>query len=456
MSNDPTVGGISLHAFGVKSWRESVDTSSSLPTDGNIDGDARVCRDTRTVWVWGAGGWQEGASGLQGIQGDKGDKGDKGDTGNTGAAGVAGPQGVKGDPGDVGPAGSTGATGAVGNAGAQGPQGLTGLTGAQGIQGIKGDTGAVGATGAQGPAGPAPSGAANLVLATPDGIPGISSLRALVPLDIPIFGASGVSHSRGAVPDPGSAQGHIRYLSEDAQWTDPFAGPPLSPATYPGLLVWLNATALNLNDGDAISSFTDQSGHGNHFVQATPAERPIFKVNIVGGEPVARFDGVDDFLQSTNPLSLSTFSIFIVFYSSSAGSMIYEHSPNVNSNPGSFLFTDASDTIAVLRGSNKTARDYVVTPGNWGVSNWIIACHSFGGTHRTHRLYVNGSLPFLSPAASGDPGTGLVSDILYLASRGGVGLFAPIDVPDVLVFTPQLTTTQEREVMRYLQNKNEL
>jgi hypothetical protein len=40
-------------------------------------------------------------------------------------------------------------------------------------------------TGVQGPAGPLPSGAQNLVLATPDGSSGISSLRALVAADLP-------------------------------------------------------------------------------------------------------------------------------------------------------------------------------------------------------------------------------------------------------------------------------
>jgi hypothetical protein len=49
----------------------------------------------------------------------------------------------------------------------------------------QGAAGAAGAAGAPGPAGPAPSGAANLVIATPNGSSGTSSLRALVTADLP-------------------------------------------------------------------------------------------------------------------------------------------------------------------------------------------------------------------------------------------------------------------------------
>jgi hypothetical protein len=50
---------------------------------------------------------------------------------------------------------------------------------------IENSTGPAGAPGSPGAPGPAPSGAQNLVLATPDGSAGVSSLRALVPSDVP-------------------------------------------------------------------------------------------------------------------------------------------------------------------------------------------------------------------------------------------------------------------------------
>jgi len=86
-----------------------------------------------------------------------------------------------------------------------------------------GPTGAVGSTGATGPAF-SPTGAANLIFATPNGSTGTASLRALVPTDYPVFGASGSLHTIGAVPDPGGSTGSTRYLREDGNWVVPAGG----------------------------------------------------------------------------------------------------------------------------------------------------------------------------------------------------------------------------------------
>jgi hypothetical protein len=64
------------------------------------------------------------------------------------------------------------------------------------------------------------------VFAAPAGSTGAPSFRPLVGTDVPVFGASGSSHSQGAVPDPGATAGTTRFLREDATWavatgTDP-------------------------------------------------------------------------------------------------------------------------------------------------------------------------------------------------------------------------------------------
>ena len=59
---------------------------------------------------------------------------------------------------------------------------------------------------------------ANYFLAAPNGAAGAPSMRAIVPADIPVFVASGVSAATGAVPSPGTTAGTTRYLREDATW----------------------------------------------------------------------------------------------------------------------------------------------------------------------------------------------------------------------------------------------
>ncbi len=70
-------------------------------------------------------------------------------------------------------------------------------------------------------------------------------------------------------------------------------GVPWSPLAL-SPLIWLDATQLGLDDGDPVASFTDLSGNGNHFVQATPANQPIFRTSGINGIASVQSDGVDD------------------------------------------------------------------------------------------------------------------------------------------------------------------
>src|SRR5262245_37132262 len=76
------------------------------------------------------------------------------------------------------------------------------------------------------------------------------------------------------------------------------ASKAFTPADVSGLVVWLRADALGLNDGDPVGTWTDGSGNGRDLTQATAAKKPTYKTNIVNGKPVVRFDGVDDRLKA--------------------------------------------------------------------------------------------------------------------------------------------------------------
>lgn len=61
----------------------------------------------------------------------------------------------------------------------------------------------------------------NIQKTPPSAIP---TFRRIVPSDLPVFGPSGPHHAQGAVPDPGSTAGVVRYLREDATWDNPGGG----------------------------------------------------------------------------------------------------------------------------------------------------------------------------------------------------------------------------------------
>jgi hypothetical protein len=61
---------------------------------------------------------------------------------------------------------------------------------------------------------------------------------------------------------------------------------------------WVDANAISQLSGTTVSSWSDLSGNGNNFAQATSSRRPTFQDGIINGLPALRFDGVNDYLAS--------------------------------------------------------------------------------------------------------------------------------------------------------------
>jgi hypothetical protein len=73
---------------------------------------------------------------------------------------------------------------------------------------------------------------------------------------------------------------------------------PFRPTDLSGLTLWLHAAAVALADAQPVAAWPDSSGAGLNFGQAEAARRPTLRTNVVGGQPVVRFDGVDDVLSA--------------------------------------------------------------------------------------------------------------------------------------------------------------
>ncbi len=95
------------------------------------------------------------------------------------------------------------------------------------------------------------------------------------------------------------------------------------PLTIDGLQLWVKAdegvfqnsvkSVRATSDGDVIGVWEDQSGNGNDISQATTANKPILKLDILNSRPIIRFDGTDDrLINSTFSLS-QPFTTFVVY-----------------------------------------------------------------------------------------------------------------------------------------------
>lgn len=76
-------------------------------------------------------------------------------------------------------------------------------------------------------------------------------------------------------------------------------GAVFQPTDVGGCVLWVKADAITgLSDGDPVGTWADQSGNGNDLVQATAAKKPTYETNECNGEPIVRFDSVDDYLKA--------------------------------------------------------------------------------------------------------------------------------------------------------------
>ncbi len=84
------------------------------------------------------------------------------------------------------------------------------------------------------------------------------------------------------------------------------------PPNLANLVFWGRPSDLAGADGDAIGSFTDKSGNGNH-ATGTTTQRPTLKLSIVNGRSVLRFNGTSNRLAWPNMLNgNSAGEVFVV------------------------------------------------------------------------------------------------------------------------------------------------
>jgi hypothetical protein len=102
---------------------------------------------------------------------------------------------------------------------------------------------------------------ANHVFAGPaTGAPDVPTFRALVAADLPVFVASGASHAKGAVPDPGVTAGTTKFLREDASWQVPTFNSSIEVKEVDGSPDATAVSVLRFNQADGFSVTDNGSG----------------------------------------------------------------------------------------------------------------------------------------------------------------------------------------------------
>lgn len=188
-----------------------------------------------------------------------------------------------------------------------------------------------------------------------------------------------------------------------------------TPASLPHLQVWLDASQIvGLNDGDAVATWSDLSGNGNHYTQATASKRPTYKTGVQNSLPGVLGDGVDDILEcaAINWTADQKATVFCVVKGlSSVTTVIYERSVNWNVNIGGIaLFHHLFLLQAGVRTSGGSGSSRQTVNQADGV---IVANINMSHASQALNATLNGS-PFTTRTHSGSAGTlGNYQDFLF-------------------------------------------
>lgn len=217
------------------------------------------------------------------------------------------------------------------------------------------------------------------------------------------------------------------------------------PLSIPGIKLWLDASKIEgLSDGNAITTWNDASANGVNPTQATAAQKPTYKTNIINGLPVARYDGGDILAAS---ITLPTFiTMFVVSGNATNGKTFFiEQGPNTNTNNGFFFYGEGVSIVNTYRsGMHETSK------AGWFGNSWAVASFTYDGSFL---IYKNGTQVTGNTTSGSSRSNSDVTDNLYVGARTGLIVPMQADLAEVLIYSGKLADTDRQAVEDYLKTK---
>jgi hypothetical protein len=222
------------------------------------------------------------------------------------------------------------------------------------------------------------------------------------------------------------------------------------PLTLGGLVLWLDANdpaadGTQPSNNSNLSSWVDKSGNKNNATQATGANQPLFKTNMSGGLPAIEFDGVNDFMLTTNTLTVGDNTIFVVqkILTVADTRLLFWYSGGGNG----FYFLNGQDGAS---GGNGGSVDFF-TPTNF-IYNTALSTGFYITSRKrastTATLYKNGV-----SQASAACNSGNLIGAICLGGANGASACGNNDICEVLVYRRALSDAERSTIDTYLKNK---
>ncbi len=208
-----------------------------------------------------------------------------------------------------------------------------------------------------------------------------------------------------------------------------------------GAVLWLDAEKGITGD---VSAWADQSAAGNDATQSTPSKQPAVVASIAGlnGHSVVRFDGIDDYLETTLQAQASATMLFVGRINS-ANDYVFALA---DGNNRSYLASNGVDKWA--GGVGDQGHDVIVS--NDDPSAYFYGSLTYDGS--TVQLHRNANQEYTG-AQVGVVSTTAKYFVGALSSAGSPLGYGNCDVAELIVFPAALTDAQRQRVELYFADK---
>jgi hypothetical protein len=227
------------------------------------------------------------------------------------------------------------------------------------------------------------------------------------------------------------------------------------PTSISGLKYWFDTSDLStlfkdsaltipaILDSDLIGGWKDKSGNLYHATQAVDGNKPVVKLSIKNGLPIIRFDGVNDFLDTSGAILTQPTTIIVVIKYISVSSVKgvwIGNTSGIGAND-SLLYHDTAENATMFAGSERGIGNGIKLIG-FNVVTGLFNTTSSNG-------WVNGQ----KDTGSGDVGTKSFGSIKIGNSSGlFTGAFNG-DIGEILIYNANLSSIDRARVEGYLKAK---
>jgi hypothetical protein len=249
--------------------------------------------------------------------------------------------------------------------------------------------------------------------------------------------------------------------------------PPFSPATLPGLGLWLDASAPGtlfqtstfasaaVANTDPVGAWLDRSGNGRHALQATSTKRPLLDANLR-----VRFDGIDDLMALSgsagdllrNIRGATVFGVVSCALSQPARQRWFYASANLGSNSRFVVerFTSNNEQF-VGRRLDADSLATVATPTQTYAGDTLTVVTALADyDHDTVQIYQNGvagpGTTGFETGSSGQPISDTASVLVQIGAGSNVGYWVG-SMAEIIAFPRTLAEHERLAVESYLRAK---